>query len=173
MALKKYVKINGWDALDTFYDKKVNGVHLIIENFDRVFCRCGETHASEGGIVHKCPKCGNTDFIEFEPNSYYWGEIVDKFKYISDDSLCPLRYNINAIKLQGDVNANRDSITFSVSEHNFVQFDDCEITVLDIPSTKTTYYRRTFYSIRDISIELIKKWPHFSKYEKMLEDEGL
>lgn len=172
MALKKYIKINGWDALDSFYGKKVNGVHLVIETFDRVFCRCGETHASEGGIVHKCPKCGNTDFIEYETNSYYWGQITDKYKYVADDSLCPLRYNINATKLEGEVGVNREAINFNISEHSFVQFDEDNIQTFDIPSTRTYYHRET-YSTRDISKDLIKAWPHFPKYEKMLDAENL
>ncbi len=160
MALKKYTKIKGWDNLDKFYDKSVQGVHMMVENFDRVFCRCGETHASEGGIVHKCPACGNTDFIEYGDSNYYT-TLPEKVKYIEDSTYAPFTYIINKGRLTPNC-ATRDSVDFSYDVKPKYKFTKDEIEDLEVPSSTTPRY--SYYRDPDVPDELIQKWAYYNDY---------
>lgn len=165
MAIKKFVKLDGWDVLNDFYDKEVKGIHITIENFDRVFCKCGETHASEGGIVHKCPKCGNTDFIEYNSDGYYYYPVPEKTKYIDDDTLCPFVYKINRVRLYGEITDNRETISFKQEITPEIEFTETEVKI--VGSTGRRRYGDS------VPIDLIKKWPHFKDFEEILTEEGL
>lgn len=170
MALKKYTIIKGWDNLETFFNKEIKGVHAVVENFDRVFCRCGETHSSEGGISHKCPKCGNTDFIEYNGSSdYYQYPVPEKFKYIGDDSLCPLQYTINQVKLSGKSDSNRSTLEFEIETNPKVIFKEDNLEIFDCSTSRRYgYYSRNY--VNEVET-LIKAWPHFKDFEEILKEE--
>lgn len=164
MALKKFVEIKGWDSLDAFFEKRVEGVHMACENFDRVFCRCGETHSSEGGIVHKCPKCGNTDFIEYG-NDVYNYEVPSKVRYTDDTTYAPFKYIINKNKLSGTRDANRTAIEFTFEVIPKYEFTKDDIKDLE-PSPATpsrSYYYRCYDDDKGVPAELIKKWDYYEE----------
>lgn len=161
MALKKFTQIKGWDNLDNFFEKKVQGVHMVCENFDRVFCRCGETHASEGGIVHKCPKCGNTDFIEYGNTEYNYN-IPAKIKYEADETYAPFTYTINKIKLSGEVVDDRVSVSFNIDTIPKYKFTKDSIEDVEpAPTTTPRYYYYTRDDDRGVPSELIEKWAYY------------
>lgn len=163
MAIKKYLRIKGWDVLDSFFEKEVKGIHMTLEkSFGRAFCRCGETIASDGSI-HKCPKCGNIEFEEYGSHYYCSDVVTPAIRHSKDESMCPTSYKIYEHRIFGDVDAKREVITFT--EDNFLLYEFLEREIIE---TKAAPLRYSVNPTGDNLEEYIKAWPHFSKIEKFL-----
>jgi hypothetical protein len=68
MALKCYKEFKGWDALETFYGEKVNGVYTLVENFERSYCHdCGKVTAT----LNNACTCGTSKFRKLPDLDWY------------------------------------------------------------------------------------------------------
>lgn len=66
--LQKYKSLIGFDAIEDFYGEPINGAYVLIENFERSFCKkCGKVTATMNDMCD----CGATKFMRM-PNLDYW-----------------------------------------------------------------------------------------------------
>ena len=164
MAIKKYIKINGWDILDEFFEKELKGIHINVEkSFGRAFCRCGETFASDGN-VHKCPKCGNIEFELYQTQVYDDRPVSCSAKYSKEETLSPYSYKVYEHQLFGEPNKEREVINFTIKKVLIVELHEKEI--FDYSGKRLGH---TNYPLGNNYNEILKGWKYLTKLNPFLE----
>lgn len=79
---QKYKEVQGWNELESFYEKPISGFKIIFNGFNRTFCKCGEVLNENTEI---CPKCNNIDFLGLGEQGHYFSYKTKNLNKITKD----------------------------------------------------------------------------------------